>query len=29
MIIIGEKAETKKAYTDADLHTENVHYEKY
>jgi hypothetical protein len=22
-------SEEKKAYTDADLHTENVHYEKY
>ena len=29
MIIIGEKAEMKKAYTDSDLHTENVHYEKF
>ena len=29
LVAIGEKAETKKAYTDADLHTENVHYEKY
>ena len=29
LVAIGEKAEEKKAYTDADLHTENVHYEKY
>ena len=29
LVASGEKAETKKAYTDADLHTENVHYEKY
>ena len=29
LVAIGEKAETKMAYTDADLHTENVHYEKY
>ena len=29
LVAIGEKAETKTAYTDADLHTENVHYEKY
>ena len=29
LVAIGEKGETKKAYTDADLHTENVHYEKY
>ena len=29
LVAIGEKAETKKAYIDADLHTENVHYGKY
>ena len=29
LVAIGEKAEKKKAYTDSDLHTENVHYEKY
>ena len=29
LVAIGEKGETKKAYTDADLHTENVHHEKY
>ena len=29
LVAIGEKGETKKAYTDADLHTENVHYERY
>ena len=29
LVAIGEKGETKKAYTDADLHSENVHYEKY
>ena len=29
LVAIGEDGETKKAYTDADLHTENVHYEKY
>ena len=29
LVAIGEKAEEKRAYTDADLHTENVHYEKY
>ena len=29
LVAIGEKGETKKAYIDADLHTENVHYEKY
>ena len=29
LVAIGEKGETKKAYTDTDLHTENVHYEKY
>ena len=29
LVAIGEKGETKKAHTDADLHTENVHYEKY
>ena len=29
LVAIVEKGETKKAYTDADLHTENVHYEKY
>ena len=29
LVAIGEKAETKKAYTDADLHTENVHYGRF
>ena len=29
LVAIGEKAETKKAYIDTDLHTENVHYGKY
>lgn len=29
LVAIGEKAENKKAYTDEDLHNENVHYEKY
>jgi len=29
LVAIGEKTEKKKAYTDSDLHTENVHYEKY
>jgi hypothetical protein len=29
LVAIGEKAEEKRAYTDADLHTGNVHYEKY
>ena len=29
LVAIGEKGEEKKAYNDADLHTENVHYEKY
>ena len=29
LVAIGEKGETKKAYTDADLHTENAHYERY
>ena len=29
LIAIGEKGESKKPYTDADLHTENVHYGKY
>jgi len=29
LVAIGEKGETKRAYTDADLHTENVHHEKY
>ena len=26
---IGEKGEDKKAYTEEDLHTENVHNERY
>ena len=29
LVAVGEKAEQKRAYTDADLHTENVHYEVY
>lgn len=29
LIALGEKGEDKRAYTDADLHTENVHYGKY
>ena len=29
LIAVGEKGENKRSYTDADLHTENVHYEKY
>lgn len=29
LVAIGEKGETKKAYTEADLYTENVHYEKF
>ena len=29
LVAIGEKGEEKKPYTDTDLHTENVHYEKY
>lgn len=29
VVAIGTKAEEKKAYTDADLRIENVHYEKY
>ena len=29
LVAIGEKGEEKRPYTDADLHTENVHYEKY
>ena len=29
LVAIGEKAEEKRAYTDIDLHTENVHYGKY
>ena len=29
LIAIGEKAEQESAYSDADLHTENVHYETY
>ena len=29
LIALGDKAETKKAYTEADLHLENVHYERY
>ncbi|MBR2727323.1 MAG: nitroreductase family protein [Solobacterium sp.] len=29
LIAVGEKAEGKRAYTDADLHTENVHYGQY
>ena len=29
LVAIGEKAEEMRAYTDTDLHTENVHYEKY
>lgn len=29
LIAIGQKSETKPPYTDADLHTENVHYERY
>lgn len=27
LVAIGEKGEDKAAYTDSDLHTENVHYE--
>ena len=26
LVAIGEKGEDKAAYTDKDLHTENVHY---
>lgn len=29
LIAIGEKGETKKAYTDRDLRTEKLHYEKF
>ncbi|MDO5309401.1 MAG: nitroreductase family protein [Planctomycetia bacterium] len=29
LVAIGEKGEIKKPYADADLHVENVHYEKY
>ena len=29
LVAIGEKGEAKKAYTDADLHAENVHYERF
>lgn len=29
LIAIGQKSEAKPPYTDADLHTENVHYERY
>ena len=29
LVAIGEKGEEKRPYTDADLRTENVHYEKY
>ena len=29
LVAIGEKGEENRPYTDADLHTENVHYEKY
>ena len=29
LVAIGEKGENKKAYTDSDLHTENIHYETY
>ena len=29
LVAIGEKGEAKKAYTEADLHTENVHNERY
>ena len=29
LVAIGEKAEQKRGYTDADLHTENVHCEAY
>lgn len=29
LVAIGEKAEQKRAYTDADLNTEHVHYETY
>ena len=29
LIAIGEKGENKKAYSDIDLHTENVHYEQF
>ncbi|MBR2570694.1 MAG: nitroreductase family protein [Clostridia bacterium] len=29
LVAIGEKGEDKKAYTEADLHTENVHNERY
>ena len=29
LIAIGEKGENKKAYSDIDLHTENVHYDQF
>ena len=29
LIAIGEKGENKKAYSDIDLHTENVHYDRF
>ena len=29
LIAVGEKAEEKRPYTEADLHMENVHYENY
>jgi nitroreductase len=29
LVAIGEKGEENRPYTDADVHTENVHYEKY
>ena len=29
LVTIGEKGEEKRAYTDEDLNTENVHYEKF
>ena len=29
LVAVGEKAEAKKPYADSDLHTENVHYERF
>ena len=29
LIAIGEKGENKKAYSDIDLHIENVHYDRF
>ncbi len=29
LVAVGEKAEVKKPYADSDLHTENVHYERF